>query len=65
METPLSALGIQNGCRVMLIGKKVNCFFHQNTSESNDEGLLCMFLFRRPSRGARVGAGEVALSKQM
>ncbi|EPY82765.1 BAG family molecular chaperone regulator 1 [Camelus ferus] len=22
METPLSALGIQNGCRVMLIGKK-------------------------------------------
>ncbi|KAM5300591.1 BAG family molecular chaperone regulator 1 [Ctenodactylus gundi] len=24
METPLSALGIQNGCRIMLIGKKSN-----------------------------------------
>ncbi|EGW05988.1 BAG family molecular chaperone regulator 1 [Cricetulus griseus] len=24
METPLSALGIQNGCRVMLIGEKNN-----------------------------------------
>jgi hypothetical protein len=36
METPLSALGIQNGCRLMLIGEKVNCFFHQNSSESND-----------------------------
>ena len=61
MKTPLSALGIQNGCRIMLIGKKVNCSFYRKTSEPNSSGLLC-FCFCLESQ---IGDPDSAFMKEL